>query len=375
MLSLFLILASPLLFASEDSAAILTVSVVPAELSGKAAWKVGEGAWRTPEHNAELAAGSYRLQARAVAGYVTPDAQVIELEAGDSLTVTLIYTQSLARAATPSRADLSGVSSFGCWLAGIDVPTLVNSPFDLVVIDYSADGGANTAFTAAEVQQIRGSGKIVLAYFSIGEAEDYRFYWRESWRPGRPRFLGPENPNWEGNFKVRYWEYSWWKRVVRPYLGQIMKAGFDGVYLDIVDAYYFWGSKRGISRRRAADQMVTLVERIAIYGRKRDPDFIVCPQNAVLLLAHASRSRSRSYLRMIDCVGMESVFYDSTNADRELRLRFLKRIGDAGKPILNIEYITPAQYDEYDSILAAQILPIIGYAAADDQNLDELIIR
>ncbi|MCD4655004.1 hypothetical protein K8T06_13850, partial [bacterium] len=88
------------------------------------------------------------------------------------------------------------------------------SEFDLVVIDYSATGEDPEQWTAGDISYLRSGGpcgdRIVLAYFSIGEAENYRYYWDPSWVdihgdpvPGvAPDWLGPTNPDWEGNYKV-----------------------------------------------------------------------------------------------------------------------------------------------------------------------------
>ena len=136
-----------------------------------------------------------------------------------------------------SRADLSSVRSWGYWLQGADVQTLVYCAHDLLVIDYSADGSDGTAYGPEQIAEVRDSGKRVLAYFSIGEAEDYRFYWGQTWQPGNPQFIGLENPEWEGNYKVKYWMEGWWESALKPYLDRIITAGFDGVYLDIVDGF------------------------------------------------------------------------------------------------------------------------------------------
>jgi cysteinyl-tRNA synthetase len=78
---------------------------------------------------------------------------------------------------------------------------------------------------------------------SIGEAEDYRFYWDESWNTDEPEWLEAENPDWEGNYKVRYWN-SYWKSIIYgsqdAYLDKILAKGFDGVYLDIIDAFEYF---------------------------------------------------------------------------------------------------------------------------------------
>jgi len=74
------------------------------------------------------------------------------------------------------------------------------------------------------------------AVFSIGEAEDYRTYWQPGWTSSPPDWLTAENPDWSGNYLVRYWDPSW-QGIVFAELAAIVAAGFDGVYLDKIDAY------------------------------------------------------------------------------------------------------------------------------------------
>lgn len=85
--------------------------------------------------------------------------------------------------------------------------------------------------------------RLVIAYMSIGEAEDYRYYWDSTWAASPPSWLAGENPDWEGNYKVRYWEQGWQDLIFgsdSTYLGKIIAAGFDGVYLDIIDAFEYF---------------------------------------------------------------------------------------------------------------------------------------
>ena len=119
--------------------------------------------------------------------------------------------------------------------------------YDMVIMDLFFDDG--TAFTAAEVERLKhkanGGKRLVICYMSIGEAEDYRYYWQSAWKRHKPAWLARENPSWPGNYKVRYW-CSEWQDIIcgagDSYLNRILSAGFDGVYLDIVDAFeYFEG--------------------------------------------------------------------------------------------------------------------------------------
>jgi cysteinyl-tRNA synthetase len=58
-----------------------------------------------------------------------------------------------------------------------------------------------------------------------------------------PSWLGPENPDWPGNHRVRYWKKKWQDIFLGngdSYIRKIIDAGFEGVYLDLIDAFEFW---------------------------------------------------------------------------------------------------------------------------------------
>lgn len=120
------------------------------------------------------------------------------------------------------------------------------SNYDLVITDLYHN---EDAFTPAEVEAMKlkksGQRRLVIAYLSIGEAENYRYYWQQGWDSQPPAWMREENPDWEGNFKVEYWNTDWQAIILgngSSYLKRIIDAGFDGVYLDIVDAFeYFEG--------------------------------------------------------------------------------------------------------------------------------------
>jgi len=117
--------------------------------------------------------------------------------------------------------------------------------YDLVIIDPSYEG--DSALTASEVaslkHKINGGARLALAYMSIGEAEDYRYYWQPEWSTNPPSWLAEENPDWPGNYKVRYWDAAWQAIIYGhddSYLRRILDAGFDGVYLDLIDAFEYF---------------------------------------------------------------------------------------------------------------------------------------
>ena len=162
-------------------------------------------------------------------------------------------------------------------LQEIDLEAIGETKFDLVIMDYSRDGSDDEKFTAAQISALKdspGGPETVLSYMSIGEAEDYRWYWQRSWdsnrdgRPdaGAPAWLGRSNPDWPGNYKARYWDPAW-QAIVYDYVDRVLAASHDGVYLDIVDAYQHWEPREpGVP---VEDEMVDFVKDIATNARER----------------------------------------------------------------------------------------------------------
>jgi cysteinyl-tRNA synthetase len=123
---------------------------------------------------------------------------------------------------------------------------LAATNYDILLIDLFFN---ETALTASDITPLKtkhdGGTRLVMAYMSIGEAEDYRYYWKPAWILTPPSWLGAENPDWPGNYKVRYWEKGWRDIIYggdSSYVRKILDAGFDGVYLDIIDAFEYFES-------------------------------------------------------------------------------------------------------------------------------------
>jgi len=125
----------------------------------------------------------------------------------------------------------------------IDAVTATN--YDLVIIDLFFNDG--TEFTSSDIHQLKskanGGSRLVISYLSIGEAEDYRYYWQNDWNKNEPSWMDEENPDWQGNFKVKYWDEDWQNIIYgneNSYLKKVLNANFDGVYLDIIDAFEYY---------------------------------------------------------------------------------------------------------------------------------------
>ena len=220
----------------------------------------------------------------------------------------------------------SSIKRWRYQLQGIDPAEIAASSSDLVVIDHSVDG---RPFTLAEVEQMKrkpdGSRRIVLSYMSIGEAEDYRWYWDKR----SVDWLGRENPKWPGNYGVRFW-HAGWQQIIFEYTDKILAAGFDGVYLDKVDEFEDMGHK---------NDMVEFVARIAARAKAASPNFIVVSQNGDQLIAN------QKFRKAIDAFAREDLLFgedadgvrNSASSIRESVAR-LKKLTAEGKPVFVVEY-------------------------------------
>jgi cysteinyl-tRNA synthetase len=250
-------------------------------------------------------------------------------------------------AAAARRQRLAAVTNWGYWLSSFEVAGVEAAPHDLMVVDNGVS--ANRRFirerTVEEVARMKrrpdGSRRLLLAYLSFGEAERYRAYWRADWYDPakRPPWLGEPNPDWDGNYAVRYWDPEWQQLIFggpESSLDVILGQGFDGVYLDRADAYLDW-EKRYPSAR--AD-MAAFLRRLADYARRKNPDFLVVMQNAEELLDDPG------VLDRLDGVAKEDLLYGVGGAGVPNRphdvahlLQQLRLARDAGRTVLVVEYV------------------------------------
>src|SRR6185503_10943446 len=127
-----------------------------------------------------------RLRRRAVTRVPTAS----NLFARASTATALVIAVLAPTLAPAERRALADVRTFGYQLQNYDEAALQASPYDLLVIDTESEGGPWTAEQIAALRQGPCGPRIVLAYVSIGEAEDYRFYWTTL----PPDLLAAENP-------------------------------------------------------------------------------------------------------------------------------------------------------------------------------------
>lgn len=230
---------------------------------------------------------------------------------------------------------------------------------DWVVLDphFSED----VDWTTSDLNQVRSGSpqRKVLAYISIGEAENYRPYWQKIWlKNGKPTAQAPtwlrqENPEWRGNYLVKYWDKDWQKIILHS-IQEAMAVGFDGVYLDIVDGFetfekvgedYDEGRLNPETKQSYRRDMIEWVKKVSAQARATKPDALVIPQNGSALL------ESDDFLSHISGIGIEDLYTvgDKKQPGRDTRevLGNLQRILETKKPVLLIEYPQKSELQAY----------------------------
>lgn len=252
------------------------------------------------------------------------------------------------RGASRDRSDatqalLAAVRRWGCQFVHVRPSVVAASALDMIVVDPGDNVETGKPMTAVDVARMQtkpdGGRRLVLAYLSVGEAAEYRPYWQRAWATTPPPWLGQANPEWPQAHLVRYWMAEWRKHLFEaPVSGldSIRKTGFDGVFLDRVDAYQQWTTEHP----GAAEDMVALVASLASHAREADPGFLVVGQNSEELLA------DQLYRAAISAVSKESLLYGrngqgTPNTEEQVSwsLRFLSQARRDGKPVLVIEYL------------------------------------
>src|SRR5579871_2310808 len=151
-------------------------------------------------------------------------------------------------------------------LQGIVPSQIAAAPVGVKVIDMADDNG--TTFTAAQVAQMEANNGLLLGYFSIGEAENFRPYFASL----PSSVLGPQDPSWPGDYQVAYWS-SAWKSVCASYIDQMISLGYGGAYFDVVSECETSWAQANAPGGDAKGAMVSLIQYLANYAHAKDPGF------------------------------------------------------------------------------------------------------
>ncbi len=297
---------------------------------------------------------------------------------------------ALATAQSPQER-LRAAKSWMCQLQGLEssaaVQALARTAYPMLVVEPGTGKAAEELVKALRLTP-QGQPRVLLAYVSPGEAEKWRPYWRKDWvapgrgRRGSPDFLVTRDPDgWGGSYPVAYWKPEWKKLWLGSdgIIAQLARAGFDGAYLDWVEAY----DEKHVAKAAKAEhldpalEMIHFIEEIRAAGRAVNPGFVVIPQNAPELIDVAPER----YAATIDGLAVEDTWFagkadadwDSAGAGdvptkREgedgtlARLKQFRKYQDRGLPVFSLDYCRSRANAElvYREARQAGLVPLVS---------------
>ena len=277
--------------------------------------------------------------------------------------------------------------SFVVWRENIDMRELLESSFEMAVVDDDFKDGAEYLFTKDWIDRLKKRGKILLCIFNPLKADRKRFYRRDARsrydNSGRalPDWLGEAVEDGEGAHAVDFWKRSWLDEVVKPYLNKIIERGFDGIYLEGINLAASYDDGDSDAQIRVAQQakaFLKLLEEIAAYLHAIDPEFRIVVEGAADLLPYDTQGILSS---VIDGVATQSLFFNGTrpNYSSRQRLKRLRILRAKGVSVFVIDYLdshrryegeNKARFKRFRNRLRQE--RFIGYGAYSDRKLDRI---
>lgn len=123
------------------------------------------------------------------------------------------------------------------------IVALSKTNYDLLIIDLFFE---DEALTSEDLKLLKvksnGAKRLVVSYMNVGSAEKYRYYWKKGWGQHHPLWIKRKYEGYPDEFWVKFWKKQWQEIIYGnddSYTKKLIDAGFDGAYLDNVEAYYF----------------------------------------------------------------------------------------------------------------------------------------
>lgn len=188
---------------------------------------------------------------------------------------------------------------------------LAESPYDMLIVDRNGSiQGEEGNDDRGDVTKLRNGRKdrLVLAYIDVGQAESYRVYWEDDWEIGSPEWiLGLDPDGWDENYCVKFWDEEW-EEVILTQFDELIKAGYDGAYLDWLEIYDYellknTAEDEGLDPEKELTKFVRI---ITSHCRKQNPDFLFIAQNA------SEMGRISGYRNLFDGIAQEAIWFDGT---------------------------------------------------------------
>lgn len=241
------------------------------------------------------------------------------------------------------------IRSWAYYIKDPQLDKIRNSNFDLVVTDTGSD--TIKRFSRAQIEELKesGSGKRIIAYLSLGAAENYRGYWKAEWNKLRPEWMREENKLFKGNFRVEDLLHPEWMQISKNLIDDVMNAGFDGIMINGLNS----------------PQVAQYLEKISAHAKGRNSQFTILVQDYV----------DPAIADYVDGIVKQNIYYFWGLNERNNVRTTLEKMRDfinRDKIVLAVSYTTGHRWDKTKYALKAEgIVPYSGPRQLDHLRTEQ----
>ena len=115
------------------------------------------------------------------------------------------------------------------------IKKLKKSNYDVIIINPFYDDTNQTIDPKPYQIKMNGSRRLIVGYAPIAEVIPEMYFYKQA-----QLFANPNHINHEfGSLIVNYW-LKGWQNLLNEYIAKLVYAGYDGVFLDVVDTFCFF---------------------------------------------------------------------------------------------------------------------------------------
>ncbi|XP_055347361.1 uncharacterized protein TM_1410-like [Paramacrobiotus metropolitanus] len=234
-------------------------------------------------------------------------------------------------AAVSARAKVKFASQFFVQMSNCTYDTLLNNPHNILIVDPD-----DVRLTAEQNEELKYQGKLVLAYVSVGQAEEFRAYWSDEEIDNEQveEIYIRDDPTYPDGKVVRYWNPVWRDMLIDYMMNNVIPYNYSGVFLDYLGNY-----EQFPERPTAAADMVQLARSVADAVREHDQLGLVVVHGAAKLWDENDRMK-----KFVDGLSEENVWYGFDGVPRATKytqsvLEVLRKANKAKKMTLVEQYV------------------------------------
>jgi cysteinyl-tRNA synthetase len=228
------------------------------------------------------------------------------------------------------------------YLNDIQLYKIGTTTVDLAIIETQKD---RILFSKDQIDKLKvksdGSNRHIFAYLSLGDAENYRGYWKKEWNKKKPSWLGNESKIWKGNHDVTNLMSDEWLEISKGMVDEVINSGYDGILIS--------------GLKDTNKNTLKFLQEITSYIKSKNENIKIFVQDI------ESFASNDAFVSMIDGVVKQGLVYSELsngltgrkNIETKIKttVNNLNLLKSKEKDVLVVEYVSGKKWEEAKKII------------------------